>query len=95
MTAVRWILALFSVWLGGLGFLGSALAFRFERDAFGIGTDAARPGYLAMYAALAVGCAVAPVAAWWWLLPSRRGWAIPAAVVSVTVSLVILGALSL
>jgi hypothetical protein len=93
---VRWILALFLVWLGGLGVTGCVLAFIFELHGFGSPRDAgAQPLLLTGYVALAIGCAAGAAGAWWWLLPSARAWAVPAVAASVAVSAVMLGGLAL
>ena len=81
MGTVRWILALFLVWLGGLGVTGCVLAFIFELDGFGTPRDAGpRPLYLAGYVVLAIGCVAGAAGAWWWFSPPpghgrcRRWW---------------------
>ena len=95
MGTVRVVVALFLAWLGGLGVVGSALAWLFERDAFGTGSDEPRAPYLALYVVLAVGCAAATLAAWWWLVPRARWWALPVLVASVALSAVMVGALGI
>ncbi len=81
--------AVFLTWLAGLGAVGAALSFIFERATFG--TLDPRPGYLVLYALLLGGCAVGSIIAWRWLLPGARGWAPLALVTSVVASAVLLG----